>query len=119
MKQDDQRRIEDEVRATLASLDNVPDIEAGPYFYAKVRQRLMDADSMPSGFLARWVFQGRLAPAVLGLVVLANLVTVSLTLSKPRVETSGRDAGIEVIGEAYSLGESSSAFDLIGNRGDQ
>ena len=92
-----------EANKTIASLDELPDIDAGPYFFAQVQQRLGHSGSTER--LPLWsVFSGlRFAPALLALVVLLNLATAIITLRDDGQTTSEREEYVELLAERYSL----------------
>src|SRR3989304_5718944 len=70
-----QKRIEEEVRRTLESIDDLKDIEEGPQFYARVRQKIAAAESPQVDWLSRLFFGFRLAPALLAVTLVLNVMT--------------------------------------------
>lgn len=75
-EQDRRKRIEEEVRRTLESMANLEDLEAGPYFYSRLTQRISASAESSEGWLGRLSFGYRLAPALLTVLLILNALTV-------------------------------------------
>lgn len=67
-------QIEEEVRRTLESIDDLNDVEVGPNFYSAVWQKIT-AESASDDRLRHLPLGYRLAPALLVVFLLLNVVT--------------------------------------------
>ncbi len=64
-----QDKIDQEIRKTLDLFEHKNDLPANPYFYSRIRQRLVDRKSKPSLLAV-------LKPALFTLLVMANIGTL-------------------------------------------
>jgi len=103
------QRIDDEIERTLSSLDGLDDIDAGPYFFTRVQQRLADTQSAPGWGL-------RIRPAYIALILLLNIVTISVTLVSDPGKTSIRTSEVAALAQQYSLGTSGSMIMFDGEQ---
>lgn len=110
---DDIRR---EVEQTMASMDKMEILEAGPYFFQKVNARLRqhERQTLP-GFLG-WVNTVVLRPAVLTIIVLINLVSAVVMFRGGGGETTVSTTEKQISYAAafvadYYLGDSQDSFD--------
>lgn len=121
-------RIRDEVEKTLACMDNLEKLEAGPYFYTLVEARLREAVKKRRPFMESI---GALAfkPVALTLIIVFNVLVTVLALQGP-----GEPAAAEQLNETkavaavfaadYSLTDESSPYEdylpvEIENEGDK
>ncbi len=109
---DNKKRVEDEVLRTLSSLENLPEIEPDPYFYAKVRQRLDESAEPAENWLGRLIFGYRLGPALLAAMILVNVGTAYVALGGKDYESDDRDQYIEEFVDQYSLATTSSLSEV-------
>jgi hypothetical protein len=112
--EDEQRkrkRIEEEVRRTLESINDLEDIKAGPYFYSRVRQRIAVAEGAPKYWLER-LFGYRLAPSLLAALLLLNVATAWMIVrTNDESRSEYLQDGIEGVAREYSLDEGLLKFD--------
>lgn len=108
--------IRQKVEQTMACMDKMEDLEAGPYFFQKVQARLQEQErqTLP-GFLG-WVNTMVLRPAVLTIIILINLVSAVVMFrgggTQPTVSTTGEQMSYAAAFVAdYSLGSSQDSFD--------
>lgn len=108
--------IRQKVEQTMAGMDKMEDLEAGPYFFQKVQARLREQErQVLPGFLG-WVNTMVLRPAVLTVIILINLVSAVVLLrgggGQPEVSTSGEQISYAAAFVAdYSLGSSQDSLD--------
>ena len=102
------KSIDDGVTRTLSSLDGLEDIDAGPYFFTRVRQRLADTQAAPGWGL--WI-----RPVYIALILLLNLVTISVTLTSDRTRDT-RTSEVAAFAQEYSLGSTGSLITLGGGQ---
>jgi hypothetical protein len=103
------QRIEQEVHKTLAYLDNVESIESGPYVHTRILQGVKDAEDRSARRLA-WGY--RLAPALLGFLLVFNVATAWVVLRSAAEERSEyRDETVESLADEYRLIESMPILD--------
>ena len=102
-------RIDDEVSRTLSSLDGFEDIDARPYFFTRVQQRLADMKAAPG-----WGI--RIRPAYIAIILLLNIVTISVTLTRDRSDSSARTSEVAALAQQYSLGAGGSVLMLGGEQ---
>ena len=98
--------VDIEVARTLQGLDNVEDIEAGTLFYDRFRELLELSDTGGIPFYNRLLSGFPVGAAVLGLIIVLNLVTVLIVLKDPEPKAVDRQAYIEVIASEYSQWDS-------------
>ena len=94
---DKRKRIREEVELTLRAMDQMQDIEAGPYFYTRLEARLKSRRKesvswLPSGTRV-------LRPAMLSLLLLINVFTAIFFLSGPAETETGNKAMYAYISE--------------------
>ncbi len=114
-------QIRNEVEKTMTSMDHMDTLEAGPYFYTRLqaRMRAMETEAKPS----LWELLGArvLRPAVLTLLLLINIISVSfmlvtggpttqeITRAAPPSQTTGteqKQSYAEIFAANYSLMDS-------------
>jgi hypothetical protein len=98
------RNVRDEVARTLASLDHLAQLEAGPDFLPRLRAR-MAATGLLTAPPRRFprILMPALRPALLALLLLVNLLTIAFVA---RANRSGKDAGpgsVMAVAADYSL----------------
>ena len=102
--------IEQEVKRTLESLDDVEDIEVNPYFYTHLQARIHEAERQQT----RRVFgtvQLRLAGVIALLVI--NLFAFVFLFRTSRIPTDERQAYMSAFADEYGFTqESNDLFDL-------
>lgn len=84
MKKNLQKEIED----TLSSIDSIKRVDANPYLFSKIKERLetKHETKMTVGFLSpQWIF------GLLGLLFIVNVYSVINYLDKAQVQTSSSE----------------------------
>lgn len=105
-KSDREKLIEREVNKTLGSLDGWGDIEPGPHFYARLQQRLANSEETSEPRLARLLLGYRVAPSLLALFLILNVMTAWMVLgSRKEALEEYRQAGIAAVAEEFSITE--------------
>lgn len=101
------KQIDAEVRRTLESVDGWADIEPSPNFYAFLQQRLTRSEASSESWLIRLLLGYRLAPSLLALFLILNVLTAWFVL-RPGNEARAEyhQAGIEAIAGEFSISES-------------
>ena len=108
----EKHRIDHEVQRTLASLNNIDDIETGPYFYTQLKTQVEALGKSGVSWPARLLLHGRLAPSLLALVVLLNILSVVVILSDTSDnQTELRQQYVEEVADEYLLSETVGWFD--------
>jgi len=106
VKKTKNERIEIEVEKTLACLDEVERIEAGPHFLTRLLTRIRDLERGPKA-LALPVFIYRLLrPALLGLMIAINVILAVLMFDSGRSQAETRKDSISAMASYYGLQES-------------
>lgn len=96
-------RIEQEIAKTLACLDNIENIEAGPYFYSRLRAKLETPVEPREHWYRRLFGMQLLRPAFLILLVVVNLITAVLVLQNKSGSVDYRGEHLSAVAEEYSL----------------
>jgi hypothetical protein len=102
-----EKEIEQEVMKTLRCLDNIEEIEAGPFFYGCLQAKLENLNK-PCENRLRQIFSRRLLrPAYIILLILINLVSAFVILqhagNSTDTRTDNRKQNILAVAEEYSL----------------
>lgn len=87
---------------TLESIDHLQRVEANPYLYSKIQERLHQEPEQSSRLGTLWRFQ--IGVAFLLLLMMANV----FTLLQYSPGDTARDTNITSLSEAYGWSESSS-----------
>ena len=96
--------IQDEVERTMACLDGLERLEAGPDFLARVRRRVAGEDRQPVPTpWRRPFFAPLLRPALLAVLILANLFTIVLVARAGRTRDAARAASVQAVASDYAL----------------
>ena len=110
----EEHRVDREVQQTLASLNNVDDIEAGPYFYTQLKAQVDSLEQRKLPWPAKILFGSRLAPSLLALVVLLNVLSVVVILrDSTENQTEIRQQYVDAMADEYLLSETTSWLDSI------
>ena len=112
MSENDKKRhsMEEQIRQTLSSLDNIEDIDAKPYFYARLKARIDANEKTDAPGVVRFLLGGRLAPSLLAIVLLLNVLTVAVVLRDgDESQTSLQQEYVETVANEY-LGTGSSGW---------
>lgn len=96
-------RIEQEIAKTLACLDNIENIEAGPYLYSRLRARLETPVEPREQWYRQLLSKQMLRPAFLIVLVVVNLITAVLVLQNNRGRIDHRRVHLSAVAEEYSL----------------
>ncbi len=106
-------RLDQEVQQTFESLDNIDNIEAGPFFYAKLNARIEESHKTNETWIARLLLGGRLAPSLLTVAVLLNVYTaVMVVRDKSASQIDLREEYLEAVADEYLLTGTSSWSDI-------
>jgi hypothetical protein len=98
-----EKRIEEEVEKTLRCLDEMDQIESSPYFLARLQARIREMEEEKPSFFTR-LFGGRgLRPALLGLMVVLNLVSTVLIWQRTHGRSTDRSQYLSALVDEYSL----------------
>jgi hypothetical protein len=102
---DREQRINEEVLKTLQSLDRLDDIEAGPYFFARLQKRIAAREERPAHGLLEIAFSRPFRWVLLTLVLILalNAGTGWIVLRGEEEPGAYREAGIRAIADDYSL----------------
>ena len=79
---DKRKRVQEEVEKTMACLDQMENLEAGPYFYTRVESRMRSKKREEKIKLPGFLGVRVLKPALLLLLLMVNLISVILLLEK-------------------------------------
>lgn len=109
---DKKKKIEEEVQRTLQSLDNIEDIEVGPHFFAAIHERIEATGTGQASWLYRVLMGYRLAPAILGVFIILNVVTAFWAASGSDYSADDRQTSIEAMADEYSISGIGSFSDL-------
>lgn len=102
-----QGRIDSEAARTLSEIDSLGSIDVGPYFFQRLQARLGSPDQVSSRGL------GRLAPALLALVFVANILTGLVALQdQSAVLTQTRENAVDALANEYLLTGSATNVDI-------
>ena len=111
--ENDRDQAERETRKTLNSLEGIDDIEAGPYFYTRLKARIDSAGHVRDPWVVRALLGGRLVPTMLAVVFVLNVLSAVVVLS------DAEDSQIEVqqtyreaLAEEYLLSGTSSWLEI-------
>ena len=105
------------VEETLASLDRLERLDAGPAFLSKLQARL-EAEvkkTVPSprpGFFP--VLIPRLRPVLLGLLILINILTVVFVARASRYREEMKKTSLMTVANDYALNQNLDEFNLSG-----
>ena len=115
------KRILEEVEKTLASMDRLEKLEAGPYFYTRIEGRLREASRKRIPLMEK-IGGLVLKPAALTLIIVFNVLVTVMTLQgldEPAIQKqiSGAEKAAAVFAEDYSLtGETRSFEEYLGKK---
>jgi hypothetical protein len=116
MSSDEEKRdrIEGEVDRVLGLFDTLEDVAAGPFFYTRLQARIGSARNPTPSLIERLALGRGLAPALLALVVVLNLLTAVAVLRSDAVSQTqiGNRSANNVVDD-YSLTEASSGLDIV------
>lgn len=99
-----ERRIEDEIRATVRAFEEDAPPPLGPGFYAGVRRKIRGQAAGPAPFPRLGFAWKILVPAALALLAALNIVTaVEVSQTKKSSLTAKRDA-VTALAEDYNVG---------------
>lgn len=96
-------KIQEEVEKTLRCLDEIEQIESSPYFHARLQARIRGMEEEKAPFITRLFGVRGLRPALLGLVVILNLVSTALIWQRTRGRSTDRSQYLSALVEEYSL----------------
>lgn len=88
---DKKKRIEQEVEETLAVMDRLDRLEAGPYFYTRVQARMRSRDKEKTGIIPGPGWWSILKPVMMTLLLLVNLVSAAFFLMGPSDTATARN----------------------------
>lgn len=94
--------IEQQVERTLACPHDLPNLEADPYFFGRVQQRLSESQEPQRNWIANLVWGYRLRPVLLAAAIVVNLATVLFAVQSAS-RTDVREQYIESISSQYSV----------------
>jgi hypothetical protein len=102
--------IEEEIDKTLAAMDRMEKLEAGPYFYTRLKPRLDSREKKATARLPGTLLSRMLRPVLVTLLLLLNVVTALLILSdtgKPAAEEKALYSYVSTLtGEYWQEGNS-------------
>lgn len=116
MSRNDKERyqVDQEVQRTLESLDQVNDIEVGPYFYARLNARIDDSEQIGTTWLAKFLFRGRLAPSLLAAVIVLNVLSAAMILHDANDgQAELRQEYVSALADEYLLTGASTILDIV------
>lgn len=93
-------RVQEEIEKILDSLKGMERLEAGPAFAAQLRARISALDAAGRRRLAPWAL---LRPALLALLVLANLLTLAAAARSLSEEKRSERAAIQAMAADYDM----------------
>jgi hypothetical protein len=96
-------RIEEEVEKTLRCLDEIEEIEPSPFFSARLQAGIRELEEEKVSFLTRLFGVRGLRPALLGLMVVLNLVSAVLIWQRTHGRSTDRSQYLSALVEEYSL----------------
>lgn len=106
--------VREKVEETLASLDRMERLDAGPAFFSKLQARLGAEAERPVRFRLPNLLAPALRPALLAILVLVNILTV-VFVAKAGARREGLEkATVMAVAADYSLGQNLDEFDLAG-----
>lgn len=96
--------IEAEIEATINSLDKIQRIEAPPFFYSRLQQK-MAADKPSSLLISLSIFSRPIvAVAALFIFIVLNSVAISNVWQQKHKSTTASDATLNSFAKDYDLG---------------
>ena len=101
--------INDEVEKTLQALDGVERMEANPYFYTRLNQRIQDEKTETSR--PPLIFSKLWQPALLAVLVIFNVYTFVQVDGANGSETA--QDGVSVLMQEYQINSSNSSYDYV------
>ncbi|HVP06208.1 MAG TPA: hypothetical protein VMS71_00090 [Candidatus Acidoferrum sp.] len=104
-KEENQKgRVEEETERTLGVLDTLENIDVGPYFFERLKANFTSpGEPLAAGILSH-VLGGRLTPALLAIVLVANILTAAMVLRTDRRSQSAlRNQNVEALADEYLL----------------
>ena len=97
------KRIEEEIDKTLRCLDEIEEIEASPFFFTRLQARIREQEEEKVSFITRLFGVRGLRPALLGLVVVLNLVSAAFIWQRVHGRFEDRSQYLSALVEEYSL----------------
>jgi len=98
--------LDSEVIKALQSHDNLEDIKVNPFFYTRLQERLNSANIIERASFYKLIFGNLLAPVVLGLIIILNVITLVISVNKQEQNTVDRQTYIEEMTDDYSQSDS-------------
>ena len=94
--------VETQVQKTMDSLNDTVDITANPYFYSKLKANIDKLETLDSSLIHKFVFNSRIAPAIVTLLFLFNIFSFSVHFYQNKEnQTESREQFIEDIANEY------------------
>ncbi|MCP4569256.1 MAG: hypothetical protein GY841_16905 [FCB group bacterium] len=106
------KKIEDEVQKTLRNLDHLEDIHADASFFAAVQERINSTEADQAPWLYRMLVGYRLAPAILAVFIVLNVVTAFFVVSGQDDSAYERQTSIEAVASDYLISGLSTLSEL-------
>jgi hypothetical protein len=109
--------VRDKVEETLASLDRMERLDAGPAFFSKLQARLgakTEKPVRPGWFRLPKVFAPALRPALLAILVLVNILTVVFVAKTGTQQKEVEKASVMTVAADYSLSQNLDEFNFAG-----
>jgi hypothetical protein len=107
--------VREQVEETLASLDRLERLDAGPAFFSRLQARLGAEAEKPvhsSLFRLPRVFTPVLRPALLAILVLVNILTVVFVAKAGAHREEVEKASVMAVAHDYSLNQSLDEFNF-------
>jgi hypothetical protein len=97
------KRIEEEVDKTLSCLDENEEIEVSPFFFTRLQAAIRGQKEEKVSFFTRLFGLQGLRPALLGLMVVLNLVSTVLIWQRIHRRATDRSQYLSALVDEYSL----------------
>lgn len=108
------QKINRKVEQTLESIDNLDDVEVGPYFYSRLKARINTSEKVDSPSWVRFLLGSRLATSLLVAIIVLNVVTVAVFMrGESNTQLDIFETSVETIADEYWLTGSSSWFYFV------
>lgn len=109
--------VREKVEETLASLDRMEQLEAGPAFFSRLQERLAagEGEPAPSRLLRLpGVFVSILRPVFLAILILVNLLTVVFVAKTSNSRGKVKKASVMILAVDYSLNQNPDELHFTG-----
>jgi hypothetical protein len=96
-----QQRVDEEVQATLRSLDSLEQIEASPFFQTRLRQATKERTITADNWFYRFTRGYKLVPAGLLLFIALNAVSLAVSLTGRHVSSDIKSVQLRTAAQEY------------------